>query len=58
MKSYWIVPNGKAVKLELRDTPIPQVKAGELLVKVHASSFNRGELIPGHGVGATNGRTG
>ena len=54
MKSYWIVPDGRTVKLELLDVPKPQVKPGELLVKVHASSFNRGELIPGHGVvGAT-----
>lgn len=54
MKSYWIVPDGRTVKLELLDVPVPQVKPGELLVKVHASSFNRGELLPGHGiVGAT-----
>ncbi len=58
MKSYWLVPDGKNVKLDLREVPVPQVKAGELLVKVHASSFNRGELIPGHGVGGVGGRPG
>ena len=33
--------------LELRDVPQPQAKAGEVLIKVHASALNRGELIVG-----------
>jgi NADPH:quinone reductase-like Zn-dependent oxidoreductase len=31
--------------LELRELPIPQPQAGELLVKVHAASLNRGEFL-------------
>jgi NADPH:quinone reductase len=52
MRSYWIVPSGGVVGLELRDVPRPEPREGQLLVKVLASSFNRGELIPGHGAGA------
>ena len=47
MKSWFIV-GGKDV--ELRDVPVPKPKAGELLVKVHASGLNRGEFIAGHGL--------
>jgi NADPH2:quinone reductase len=48
VKSYWIVPAADSVALELRDVPRPEPQEGQLLVKVQASSFNRGELIPGH----------
>ncbi|MSQ18589.1 MAG: zinc-binding alcohol dehydrogenase [Betaproteobacteria bacterium] len=58
MQSYWIVPDGKSIKLELREAPVPQPKTGELLVKVAASSFNRGELIPGHGVNGVTAKPG
>ncbi len=47
MKSCWIkTEDGKAV-LEFRDVPLPQPKAGEIVVQVHATSMNRGELIVG-----------
>jgi len=47
MKSCWIKTEaGKAV-LEFRDVPLPQPKAGEIAVRVHATSMNRGELIVG-----------
>ena len=49
MKAYWVVPVAAAVALELRDVAAPEPDEGQLLVKVHASCFNRGELIPGHG---------
>jgi NADPH:quinone reductase len=52
MKSYWVVPSAGAAALEPRDVPRPEPKEGQLLVKVLASSFNRGELIAGHGAGA------
>jgi NADPH:quinone reductase len=47
MKSYWLVTKDHKATLEKRDVPVPQPKAGELLVKVHASALNRGELIVG-----------
>jgi NADPH:quinone reductase-like Zn-dependent oxidoreductase len=49
MRSYWIVQSGRGLALEPREMPIPEPKEGQLLVKVCASSFNRGELLTGHG---------
>ena len=47
MKAYWIAPGTSGTTVELRDTPAPAPKAGELLVRVRASSLNRGELLGG-----------
>jgi NADPH:quinone reductase len=47
MKSYWIVTRNGQALLERRDTPAPQPRAGEILIRVHASALNRGELIVG-----------
>src|SRR5205807_10437363 len=47
MKAYWIAPGAAGTTVELRDTPAPEPKAGELLVRVRASSLNRGELLGG-----------
>jgi NADPH:quinone reductase-like Zn-dependent oxidoreductase len=49
MRSYWIVQAERGLELEPRDVPTPEPKEGRLLVKVRASSFNRGELLTGHG---------
>lgn len=49
MQSYWIVPAAGGVALEARDIPRPEPKEGQLVVRVRATSFNRGELLPGHG---------
>jgi len=49
MKSYWIMPADRGLKLEPRDVPTPEPKEGQLLVKVRATSFNRGELLTSHG---------
>jgi NADPH:quinone reductase-like Zn-dependent oxidoreductase len=38
------------MNLELREVPTPQPAAHQHLVKIHASSLNRGELIAGHGL--------
>lgn len=48
MKSYWIIARDDGFALEPRDVPQPTAAAGQLLVRVRASCFNRGELIP-HG---------
>ena len=52
MHSYWLVPTAGGIALEPRDVPRPEPKEGQLVVRVHATSFNRGELIPGHGAAA------
>lgn len=52
MQSYWIVPTAHGVALEARDVPRPEPKEGQIVVRVRATSFNRGELLPGHGAAA------
>ena len=47
MKSCWIVSTRDAANLEYRDVPIPEPKAGEVVIRNYASSLNRGELIVG-----------
>ena len=47
MKSYWIVTRDHVASMEKRDIPVPQPKSGELLIKVHASALNRGEIFVG-----------
>jgi NADPH2:quinone reductase len=56
MKSYWIVQSQRGLELEPRDVPTPKPKEGQLLVEVRASSFNRGELLTGHGAHDPNGK--
>ncbi len=50
MKAYFLQSAGDKMNLELRDMPLPQPGPGQLLVKIRASSLNRGELIPGQGL--------
>jgi NADPH2:quinone reductase len=47
MKAYWITPGAGGTKVELRETPTPEPKPGEVLVQVRATSLNRGELLGG-----------
>jgi NADPH:quinone reductase-like Zn-dependent oxidoreductase len=56
MKSYWVVQAQRGLTLDPRDVPTPKPKEGQLLVKVRASSFNRGELLTGHGAYDPNGK--
>jgi NADPH:quinone reductase len=49
MKAYFLQAAGERMRLELKDVPAPQPKADQLLVRIHASSFNRGELLGGFG---------
>ena len=56
MKAYWIRPQGDRPVVELRETPSPEPKAGQVRVRVHAASLNRGELIVRHGIHATPGK--
>lgn len=50
MKSCWIVTKDHKATLEWRDIPVPQPKEGEIVMKVHASAMNRGELVVGGAV--------
>src|SRR5918996_1811973 len=43
MRAYFLDPGG--MRLELRDAPAPEPKAGQLLVRVRAAGRNRGELL-------------
>lgn len=47
MKSCWIVTKDHKAVLEWRDMPVPQPKAGEIVVRVRATAMNRGELVVG-----------
>ncbi len=47
MKAYWISPGPAGTAVERRQTPSPEPKAGEILVRVRAASLNRGELLGG-----------
>jgi NADPH:quinone reductase-like Zn-dependent oxidoreductase len=50
MKSWFIVSGKDANSVELRDVPVPEPKAGEIVAKVRAAGLNRGEFIAGHGL--------
>lgn len=50
MKAWYIISGANATSVELREVAVPEPKAGELLVKVHAAGLNRGEFIAGHGL--------
>jgi len=50
MKSCWIVTKDHAAVLEWRDVPVPQPKAGEVVIRIRATAMNRGELIVGGAV--------
>ena len=50
MRAYFLQSAGDRMNLELREVPTPQPAAHQHLVKIHASSLNRGELIAGHGL--------
>jgi NADPH:quinone reductase len=50
MKAYFLQTAGDRMNLELREVPTPQPGPHQHLVKIHASSLNRGELIAGHGL--------
>ena len=58
MKSWFITSDKDATSLELRDVPVPEPKAGEVLARVRAAGLNRGEFIAGHGVSGSSPKAG
>lgn len=46
MRAATIVETAGGTALELRDAPTPEPGPGQLLLRVRASSLNRGELLP------------
>lgn len=45
MKAYWIRTEGDTTVLERRELAVPAPGPGQVLLKVHASSLNRGDLL-------------
>ncbi|PHY06766.1 MAG: zinc-binding alcohol dehydrogenase [Alcaligenaceae bacterium] len=45
MKSYWINKTPNGTELELREQPVPAPGPGQVLVRVRASSINRGDMM-------------
>lgn len=50
MRQWWVVPGPEGGVSELRQVPIPEPGAGEVLVAVAAAGVNRGELISRRGL--------
>jgi len=47
MKAWFTVPGPDGAKFELREIPVPEPGAGQVLIRVRAAGTNRGELIRG-----------
>ena len=45
MKSYWLIKIGDHAELEPREMPVPQPASGQMLVRMRASSINRGDIM-------------
>jgi NADPH2:quinone reductase len=56
VRSHWVVQAERGLTLEPRAVPEPTPKEGQLVVKVYATAFNRGELLTGHGAYNPNGK--
>ena len=50
MKSFWIVTQAGQSVLEPREVEVPRPQREEVLVRIHATALNRGELIVGSAV--------
>jgi NADPH:quinone reductase-like Zn-dependent oxidoreductase len=50
MKSWWVTDGAAGAVMELRELPVPEPAKGEVRIRVHAASLNRGEFLhsPGY----------
>lgn len=49
MQSFWMRMSEAGGVLEQREVPVPTAGPGQLLVRLHAASLNRGEFLASHG---------
>ena len=45
MKAYWITKSAQGTVLEPREVPTPRPGPGQVLVRLHATSINRGDIL-------------
>lgn len=45
MKSYWITKTAQGTVLAPREVPMPQPGPGQVVVRMHATSINRGDIL-------------
>ena len=50
MKTCWIITQDHQAVFEWREMPVPQPKAGEIVMRVRATALNYGELVVGGAV--------
>lgn len=55
MKAWWIRTEGNAMRLELRETAMPEPGPGQVRIRIQAASLNRGEFVAGLGLHAADG---
>lgn len=53
MRSYWLNTENGQVRLQPRDVPQPEADPGQIVVRVQAAGLNRGEMIVGGVMHAT-----
>jgi NADPH2:quinone reductase len=50
MQSHWMLMTETGTVVEQREVAVPEPGPGQLLVRMHAASLNRGEFVVGHGL--------